>query len=744
MKKIQIAFQILLVIILFTGCSSPASNTPIAQNNPVPDQPLVELISAKEMLATTLDLTNIESFSGWRNSASSGEAQALDYLETRLAAMDVLKNFGLETERQTFSVLLATELRETSLILEVRGKQTEVPADGLRGHRDDPRLAIRFDSDGEFNDYQPDPVDAQGGALLINSEKDLDDLPASGAQGKIILVPYSVIDRTRLGVSGATAICAKILSKNPNGIVIVTQFSTRPGESNGTFVGDGSGFTWAESPFTPPILYTRLEDLSPLGIRKMDDLQKVESAQMVWDSDVFAPGQSGNLIARIPGEDHQKAVILGAHIDSPNAPGAMDDGSGSVILLEVARVLNQAQQKPPVDLYLVWFGSEELGLYGSAHFTATHQELLDRTIAMLQIDDLTRPMDGISADLYLVSWSAGRLGKPQLPWMTTLQDLSSQAGIPVKALNEYTIYSDNSSFAGYNVPNQDLIYMSPEMDSLGGVWVAGSIHSPYDTVERSEEMQDILVQMAKVSLLAALEPGKNDIEFREAAPIQGRAVFIASHTQPAHMTPGTFVETGMAFSLAGLDVDLIPYGQAVTSEDLQNAKVVIVLPTADYAFSNPGGSPDETFSAPELTVLEDYARSGGLLVLTNSAHQLKYGNTVMAPNEDMLAMNDLANLFGISYLNQTHTAMNITSDQEHPLLDQVSGLQMAESNGVLFELTEGKILASTNSGAAIGLVPVENEGEVLVLSDVGLLNNTWGSTTNLPFWRSLASYSLER
>jgi hypothetical protein len=746
MKKQTFLFQACLMVCLLAACSSP---TPIA----VPETPLtdtiskpipLEQISASEMLTTIADLAQIEAFSGWRNSASSGEAQALDYMENRLADLQTLKQFGMETERQVFPVLMGTELHETNLILEVRGKQVEVPADGLRGHRDDPRLALRFDSDGSLVDNQPNPVKAQGGVLLVTSEKDLDALPASGAQGKIIIVPYAVIDRSRLGVRGATAISAKILDKNPAGVVIVTQYSSRPGESNGAFVGDGSGFTYAESPHKPPILYTRVEDLAASGIRGMADLDKIEAAQMVWDADVVSPAVSGNLIARIPGENSEQAIILGAHIDSPNAPGAMDDGSGSAILLEVARVLDHAGQKPPVDLYLVWFGSEELGLYGSAHFTATHQDLLDRTIAMLQIDNLTRPLDGVPADLYLVGWSAGRFGKPQLPWMDALKAISGEAGILIKTLDEYSIYSDNSSFGGYNVPNQDLIYMSPEMESLGGVWVAGSIHSPYDTLERAQEGQDVLVQMGKVSLLAALAPGQNPSNFRLTNSIQGRAVFVASHTQAAHMTPGTFLEMGMAFSMAGLDVDLIPYGQPVTKQDLNDAKIVVVLPTVDYAFSNPDELPNETFLPQELRVLEEYVHAGGLLLLTNSSHQLKYGNSVMAANEDSQAINDLASRFGVTYLNQTHHSASVAVQVDHPLLDQVAALQMAENNGLLFEMENGQVLAASNAGAALGLVSLENGGEVLVLADVALLNNTWGSTTNLPFWKSLASYSLER
>ena len=111
---------------------------------------------------------------------------------------------------------------------------------------------------------------------------------------------------------------------------------------------------------------------------------------------------------RIPGADSSKAVILGAHIDSPNSPGAFDNGSGSAALLEIARVINQSQARPPVDIYLVWFGGHEIGTYGSAYFAATHQELLDRTLALYQMDCLGRPMDNKTSKITMVFTSYGR------------------------------------------------------------------------------------------------------------------------------------------------------------------------------------------------------------------------------------------------------------------------------------------------------------------------------------------------
>ena len=48
------------------------------------------------------------------------------------------------------------------------------------------------------------------------------------------------------------------------------------------------------------------------------------------------------------------------------------------------------------------------------------------------------------------------------------------------------------------------------------------------------------------------------------------------------MTPATLVELDRALAWEGFDVDVIPYGQAVTSEDLANSELVVVLPVIDY------------------------------------------------------------------------------------------------------------------------------------------------------------------
>jgi hypothetical protein len=687
-------------------------------------------------------LTAIQAHSGWRNSASVGEQEALDYVQARLSELGFLREAGLQVEREPFPVFLATEIWETGLTLTVDGHAFAVPADAMRGEREQIALALHFDSDGVLNDARRDPRTVEGPILLVRDTSDLDRLSPAEVDGHILLVDYALVDRVVRGWVEAFDTAQTLLALKPAGMVLVTSYSNRPGESHGTFVGEGGVFARIEEAL-PPLLFVRLEDLSGVGLQGWEALAQAEQARLVWDADVVSPGHSANLVAHLPGKEPSAAVILGAHIDSPNSPGALDDGAGAAALLEVARFLDEGQIVPPVDLYLIWFGSEELGLYGSSHFVATHQELLDRTVAMLQIDCLSRPLDGIDASLTLEAWSYGRLGDDRLPWPEALAQAGREQGLDLTPEASTWIASDNTSFAAYNVPNANLIYMDQAaMDPLGGVHYAGHLHDPYDTVELAAPLADVLVQMVQSALIAVLQAPPDAQAFRVVPRPERRALFIASHTEPVHMAPTWLIDLGMALGMEGYDVDLIPYGESFDAAEIEDAAFVVVLPVADYP--SPQGDLalyDEAWTENEVAALEDYVIQGGLLVLTNSAHRMKYTNRVLDANEDWPDQNDLAERFGIRFRSGTleGTEARVTSD--HPILGGMRVLMLPGGNAVPFEIASGEVLAQVNGEAVAALVPYGGRGgEVLVLADLGLLGAA-GEPVNLGFWRALAAYA---
>lgn len=109
------------------------------------------------------------------------------------------------------------------------------------------------------------------------------------------------------------------------------------------------------------------------------------------------PWGQHSVIATIPGKS-DKTVVIGAHLDSINwffpslfaAPGADDDGSGTVTILEALRVLLTSERIIHGDaantVEFHWYSAEEGGLLGSqAVFSAYEREGRDIR-AMLQQD----------------------------------------------------------------------------------------------------------------------------------------------------------------------------------------------------------------------------------------------------------------------------------------------------------------------------------------------------------------------
>jgi hypothetical protein len=77
-----------------------------------------------------------------------------------------------------------------------------------------------------------------------------------------------------------------------------------------------------------------------------------------------------NVVARLPGREPGKGVLLAAHYDSvPAGPGASDDMSGVATLLEAARVLKVSEQPRHSVIFLIDDG-EEAGLLGARAFVA--------------------------------------------------------------------------------------------------------------------------------------------------------------------------------------------------------------------------------------------------------------------------------------------------------------------------------------------------------------------------------------
>ncbi|HIE69454.1 MAG TPA: Zn-dependent exopeptidase M28 [Planctomycetes bacterium] len=99
-------------------------------------------------------------------------------------------------------------------------------------------------------------------------------------------------------------------------------------------------------------------------------------------------GGSGNVIARLTGTVHPELVyVLGSHYDSvTRGPGADDNGSGTAVTLEAARVLRKHPM--PATILFVAFTGEESGLLGSRDFVRVAAENKMQVVGALNNDML--------------------------------------------------------------------------------------------------------------------------------------------------------------------------------------------------------------------------------------------------------------------------------------------------------------------------------------------------------------------
>jgi len=103
----------------------------------------------------------------------------------------------------------------------------------------------------------------------------------------------------------------------------------------------------------------------------------------------FRPSmQSQNIVLTVPGQS-EDVIVVGAHYDSVFFPGASDNASGVALLLE------SAQRMLSIDNYYtieyVFFGAEEMGLFGSLYYVdnlteAEHDNILFMINADILLD----------------------------------------------------------------------------------------------------------------------------------------------------------------------------------------------------------------------------------------------------------------------------------------------------------------------------------------------------------------------
>ena len=143
---------------------------------------------------------------------------------------------------------------------------------------------------------------------------------------------------------------------------------------------------------------------SPAGIT-MENIRA--SAHMTVEEEKIP---TRNVVAIIEGTDlKDEYVLLGAHADHMGLRGdqvmngADDDGSGSMMLLELAEAFTLSPIHPRRSIVFGWWMGEEIGLFGSTYYANNPVFPLEKTVALIQLDMIGRNEEILD----------GRLGLPE-------------------------------------------------------------------------------------------------------------------------------------------------------------------------------------------------------------------------------------------------------------------------------------------------------------------------------------------
>jgi hypothetical protein len=154
---------------------------------------------------------------------------------------------------------------------------------------------------------------------------------------------------------------------------------------------------------TASVAHEQYESLFRLATRPEPAKTRVE----IEITNKFIPGPIAvyNTVGEIRGsEKPDEFVIVGAHLDSWDlGQGTIDNGTGSMVVLETARILAKCGVAPKRTIRFVLFTGEEQGLHGSRAYAQQHKEELERTSAALVHDTGTGKVIGL-----------GWMGRPAL------------------------------------------------------------------------------------------------------------------------------------------------------------------------------------------------------------------------------------------------------------------------------------------------------------------------------------------
>lgn len=248
---------------------------------------------------------------------------------------------------------------------------------------------------------------------------------------------------------------------------------------------------------TDVTMYIRRSDYDVMNSRLADGEEVILEAHL---NNELIPGPHPvyNTVAEIRGTElPDEVIIISAHLDSwdgPGSHGAQDNGTGSSVTMEAARILSTVGIKPKRTIRFILWTGEEQGLLGSRAYAESLSEEERAKISAVFVDDGGTNFQG---GLDCIEAQADMLRKATAPVNEAFPDM--QVNLNIQERMPRGGGSDHASFNRIGIPG----FFWEERGSGGRegknyrfIW-----HTQHDTVRYA--VPEYLVQSATCSAVTA-------------------------------------------------------------------------------------------------------------------------------------------------------------------------------------------------------------------------------------------------
>jgi hypothetical protein len=332
--------------------------------------------------------------------------------------------------------------------------------------------------------------------------------------------------------------------------VIEPSRDARNGGGSGGTLFDDNGATLGRTPYIAekrvkvPVVVAAIESYGRLF--RLIQAHVPVTVQLNVETSVTGEHEHGfDTIAEIPGSDpslKDQVVMVGGHLDSWIAgTGATDNGAGTVVAMEVVRILKTLDVKPRRTIRIALWTGEEQGLFGSKGYVKQHfgsaplstapdqlslPEYLRRPAGPLEL----KPEQKLISAYFNVDNGSGKIRGIYLQGNGAIEPIFASWIAPLKDLGVTTITmrntggTDHLSFDAVGIPGFQFI--QDELD-----YETRTHHSNEDVVERLQPSD--LKQIATVEAIFVYNAAQRDqmlprkplptpdLEEKKRAPIPG-------------------------------------------------------------------------------------------------------------------------------------------------------------------------------------------------------------------------------